>query len=199
MAGHGLSTRYEPCGNEEFAVAFAKQLESEADGTSRFGAMAVALKKLSDRGAAPNRSFEACRAGRKRTWQPKSDRISKGFRPFWCVSPWSRGYLMLTPPFIALLRLGPQPFFEWPVKVPHLHHFGGPPGRRPGDGGVLQRLPDLAALRDLSPALPAHRPGPARAPELLPEGKHLPGASRGLREASETVHGGRFRRDLGLK
>lgn len=53
--------RYEPCGNEEFAVAFQKQLESEADGQSRFGAMAVALKKLSDR------------------------------------------YLMLTPPFIALL------------------------------------------------------------------------------------------------
>eukprot|EP00438_Fugacium_kawagutii_P028797 Skav211412 [mRNA] locus=scaffold1528:477316:483401:+ [translate_table: standard] len=46
--------RYEPCGNEEFA-------ESEADGQSRFGSMAVALKKLSDR------------------------------------------YLMLTPPFIALL------------------------------------------------------------------------------------------------
>lgn len=42
-------------------MAFQKQLESEADGQSRFGAMAVALKKLSDR------------------------------------------YLMLTPPFIALL------------------------------------------------------------------------------------------------
>ncbi|CAK9081068.1 unnamed protein product [Durusdinium trenchii] len=53
--------RYEECGNEEFAEAFAVQLQREADGQSRFGAMAVALKKLSDR------------------------------------------YLMLTPPFIALL------------------------------------------------------------------------------------------------
>ncbi|CAJ1397749.1 unnamed protein product [Effrenium voratum] len=53
--------RYEPCSNEDFAEAFAEQLEKEAGGQSRFGAMAVALKKLSDR------------------------------------------YLMLTPPFIALL------------------------------------------------------------------------------------------------
>eukprot|EP00434_Breviolum_minutum_P034085 symbB.v1.2.030163.t1/scaffold3356.1/size58521/4 len=59
--GIAKTPRYEPCGNEEFAVAFQKQLESEEDGQSRFGAMAVALKKLSDR------------------------------------------YLMLTPPFIALL------------------------------------------------------------------------------------------------
>ena len=114
--GIAKTPRYEPCGNEEFAAAFQKQLdpwpllsfrsstkevvhfslqhsvtllvpkrlnvfdfptfsgesnvfhdfsfkfeESEEDGQSRFGAMAVALKKLSDR------------------------------------------YLMLTPPFIALL------------------------------------------------------------------------------------------------
>jgi len=59
--GKSKTPRYEPCGNEEFAVAVGEQIEKEAGGQSRFGAMAVALKKLSDR------------------------------------------YLMLTPPFIALL------------------------------------------------------------------------------------------------
>jgi len=59
--GKSSSPHYEPCGNEEFAVAVGEQIEKEAGGQSRFGAMAVALKKLSDR------------------------------------------YLMLTPPFIALL------------------------------------------------------------------------------------------------
>eukprot|EP00437_Effrenium_voratum_P046032 CAMPEP_0181516602 /NCGR_PEP_ID=MMETSP1110-20121109/64210_1 /TAXON_ID=174948 /ORGANISM="Symbiodinium sp., Strain CCMP421" /LENGTH=261 /DNA_ID=CAMNT_0023646727 /DNA_START=80 /DNA_END=862 /DNA_ORIENTATION=+ len=59
--GKSKTPQYEPCGNEEFAVAVGEQIEMEAGGQSRFGAMAVALKKLSDR------------------------------------------YLMLTPPFIALL------------------------------------------------------------------------------------------------
>ena len=59
--GKSKAPRYEPCGNEEFAAAVGEQIEKEAGGQSRFGAMAVALKKLSDR------------------------------------------YLMLTPPFIALL------------------------------------------------------------------------------------------------
>ena len=59
--GKSKTPHYEPCGNEEFAVAVGEQIEMEAGGQSRFGAMAVALKKLSDR------------------------------------------YLMLTPPFIALL------------------------------------------------------------------------------------------------
>ena len=59
--GKSKTPLYEPCGNEEFAIAVGEQIEKEAGGQSRFGAMAVALKKLSDR------------------------------------------YLMLTPPFIALL------------------------------------------------------------------------------------------------
>lgn len=53
--------RYEPCNIEGFAKDVGEQIEKEAGGQSRFGAMAVALKKLSAR------------------------------------------YLMLTPPFIALL------------------------------------------------------------------------------------------------
>jgi len=59
--GISRTPTYEPCSIEEFADAVGEQIEREAGGQSRFGAMATALKKLSNR------------------------------------------YLMLTPPFVALL------------------------------------------------------------------------------------------------
>ncbi|CAE8734675.1 unnamed protein product [Polarella glacialis] len=60
---YGIKTkpRYEPASNEEFAADFGEMLEQQAGGQSRFGALAITLKKLSER------------------------------------------YLMLTPPFVALL------------------------------------------------------------------------------------------------
>jgi len=60
-AGVSRTPQYVPCDIEEFAWVVGKQMELEVGGQSRFGAMATALKKMSDR------------------------------------------YLMLTPPFVALM------------------------------------------------------------------------------------------------
>lgn len=94
--------RYEECGNEEFAEAFAVQLQREADGQSRFGAMAVALKKLSDRPLSASGEMRS---------PVFFGRVTGGWQFVnWCRKPSrvfglsrSPGYLMLTPPFIALL------------------------------------------------------------------------------------------------
>lgn len=59
--GDNVTKGFETCSIEEFSTALGEQMQAETGGTSRFGAMATALKKLSDR------------------------------------------YLMLTPPYVALL------------------------------------------------------------------------------------------------
>jgi len=59
--GNKITKGYETCSIEEFSEELGKQMTAEAGGTSRFGAMATALKRLSDR------------------------------------------YMMLTPPYVALL------------------------------------------------------------------------------------------------